>query len=286
MIYTTLISVPELIPEIGDPNWVIIDCRFSLDDPEYGRQNYIDAHIPGAVYAHLDEDLSSPVIEGVTGRHPLPSVEAFTEKLGDWGINSSSKVISYDDAGGSMAAARLWWLMRWLGHYAVAVLDGGWQSWLNASKPVTSGQEERSSSMFIPRVKQRRLIETSEILARLQDPEFRLLDSRDEARYRGEVEPIDPVAGHIPGALSFPHQNVLDEQGKFLPPEVLRQLFQPLLGDIPAKDTAFYCGSGVTSAQNVLALAHSGLGDARLYAGSWSEWITDPERPIATSDRY
>ena len=286
MIYTTLISVPELKPSIDDPNWVIIDCRFSLDDPEYGRQKYIDAHIPGAVYAHLEEDLSSPVIEGVTGRHPLPSSEAFADKLGDWGINSSSKVISYDDAWGSMAAARLWWLMRWLGHYAVAVLDGGWQSWLNAGEPVRSGEESRSSSMFIPRIKQRRLIETSEILARLQDPEFRLLDSRDEARYRGEVEPIDPVAGHIPGALSFPHQNVLDEQGKFLPPEVLRQLFQPLLGDIPAKNTAFYCGSGVTSAQNVLALAHSGLGDARLYTGSWSEWITDPERPIATSDRY
>jgi thiosulfate/3-mercaptopyruvate sulfurtransferase len=286
VIYTTLISAPDLIANISQPNWAIIDCRFSLADPDLGRQNYMEAHIPGAVYAHLDEDLCSPWIKGETGRHPLPDIEAFTEKVGDWGINSSSKVIAYDDAGGSMAAARLWWLMRWLGHYSVAVLDGGWQSWLNTGEPVTSGQEERSSSMFIPRIKQRRLIETSEILARLQDPDFRLLDSRDETRYKGEFEPIDPVAGHIPGALSFPHQEVLDEQGKFLPSEVLRQLFQPLLGDIPAKDTAFYCGSGVTSAQNVLAMAYAGLGDARLYAGSWSEWITDPERPIATSDRY
>ncbi|MES0360356.1 MAG: sulfurtransferase [Anaerolineales bacterium] len=286
MIYTTLISAPDLIANISEPNWVIIDCRFSLADPDLGRQNYMEAHIPGAVYAHLDEDLCSPWIKGETGRHPLPSVEAFVEKIGDWGINSSSKVIAYDDAGGSMAAARLWWLMRWMGHYSVAVLNGGWQSWLEAGEAVSSGLEERPSSMFVPRIKQRLLIETSEILARLQDPDFRLLDSRDESRYRGEVEPIDPVAGHIPGALSSPHQSVLDTHGKFLAPEDLRQHFQVLLGDIPAKNTVFYCGSGVTAAQNVLALAYSGLGDARLYAGSWSEWITDPERPIATKDQF
>ena len=139
---------------------------------------------------------------------------------------------------------------------------------------------------MLPRIKQRLLIETSEILARLQDPDFRLLDSREEIRYRGEIEPIDPVAGHIPGALSSPHQAVLDSLGKFLAPEDLRQHFQVLLGDIPAKNTVFYCGSGVTAAQNVLALAYSGFGDARLYAGSWSEWITDPERPIATKDQF
>jgi thiosulfate/3-mercaptopyruvate sulfurtransferase len=254
MIYSTLISVPELIPNIGDPNWVIIDCRFSLEDPESGRQGYLDAHIPGALYAHLDEDLCGPVIKGQTGRHPLPSIESFTEKLGDWGINSSVKVVAYDDAGGAMAASRLWWLLRWLGHYAVAVLDGGWREWLSSGQPVRSGV----------------------------DPGLLIVDSRAEERYRGEVEPIDPVAGHIPGAINAPHQNVLNEHNRFLEPEKLQAYFTKLLGDFSTKETVFYCGSGVTAVQNVLALAHAGLGDARLYAGSWSEWITDPARPIAT----
>lgn len=284
MIYTTLISIPELIPEIGDPNWVIIDCRFSLTDPDLGRKNYLEAHIPGAIYAHLDEDLCSPVIEGVTGRHPLPSVDTFGEKLGDWGINSSVKVVAYDDVGGSMAAARLWWLMHWLGHYTVAVLDGGWQAWLDTGGQTRSEEESRPSSMFLPRVKQGRLIDTSEIVDRLEDSNLLLIDSRAEERYRGEVEPIDPIAGHIPGALLSPHQNTLDEEGKFLSKEALRDQFQPLVGKVSAKDTVFYCGSGVTAAQNVLAFSYAGLGDARLYAGSWSEWITDPQRPIATGN--
>jgi thiosulfate/3-mercaptopyruvate sulfurtransferase len=282
MIYSTLISVPELIPNIGDPNWVIIDCRFSLEDPESGRQGYLDAHIPGALYAHLDEDLCGPVIKGQTGRHPLPSIESFTEKLGDWGINSSVKVVAYDDAGGAMAASRLWWLLRWLGHYAVAVLDGGWREWLSSGQPVRSGVESRSSSMFIPRQRQGWLIETDDLLAKLQDPGLLIVDSRAEERYRGEVEPIDPVAGHIPGAINAPHQNVLNEHNRFLEPEKLQAYFTKLLGDFSTKETVFYCGSGVTAVQNVLALAHAGLGDARLYAGSWSEWITDPARPIAT----
>ena len=284
MIYTTLISVPQLIAESGDPDLAIIDCRFSLADTESGRQDYLEAHIPGATYAHLDEDLCSPVIEGVTGRHPLPSVENFADKLSDWGINSSSRVVVYDDAGGAIAASRLWWLLRWLGHDAVSVLDGGWQAWLISGETVHGGQEIRSSSLFIPHVRPGRLIEKDEILARLLESNFLLIDSRDEKRYRGEVEPIDPVAGHIPGALPSPHLNILDAEGKFLPPEVLRHYFQPLLGETSPRDTIFYCGSGVTAAQNVLAMEYAGMGDTRLYAGSWSEWITDPERPITTGE--
>jgi thiosulfate/3-mercaptopyruvate sulfurtransferase len=282
MIYTTLISVPELTPIIGDPNWAIIDCRFSLTDPDQCRQNYLEAHIPGALYAHLDEDLCSPVVEGQTGRHPLPSIETFAEKLGDWGINSSVKVVAYDDAGGAMAASRIWWLLRWLGHYAVAVLDGGWQEWLNSGQPVRSGVESRSSSMFIPRSRRDWLIDTERLLPRLQDPGLVVVDSRATERYRGEVEPIDPVAGHIPGSINAPHLDILDEKGKFLPPGELRKHYTELLGDFTAKNTVFYCGSGVTAAQNVLAVAHAGLGDTCLYAGSWSKWITDPSRPIAT----
>jgi thiosulfate/3-mercaptopyruvate sulfurtransferase len=282
LIYSNIISVSELASHIGDPECAIVDCRFSLEDPGLGRKDYLDAHIPGSIYAHLDEDLCSPLIKGVTGRHPLPSVDAFCQKLNHWGIDGTVQVVAYDDAGGSMAAARLWWLLRWLGHYAVAVLDGGWQHWLNSGNDVRSGEETRARRSCVLRAKLGYLIEADEILSRLNDPNFLILDSRNEERYRGDVEPIDPVAGHIPGAYPSPHKNVLDENGKFLPPDALREHFQQLTGDIPARNTVFYCGSGVTAAQNMLAFEYAGLGTARLYAGSWSEWITDSQRPIAT----
>jgi thiosulfate/3-mercaptopyruvate sulfurtransferase len=282
MIHTTLISVQNLISEFSDPRWVFIDCRFSLEDPEGGHKKYLDSHIPGAVYAHLDEDLCSPVIPGITGRHPLPSAEKLAEKLGAWGINSSSKIVTYDDAGGALAASRLWWLFGWMGHYAVSVLDGGWQAWLKSGEPTRSGQESRSSSSFLPRLKQSRLIETAELVTRLEDPDLLLVDTRAAERYRGEIEPIDPVAGHIPGAILSPHEDVLDPDGYFLPKDQLQNHFKHLLGATSARNTVFYCGSGVTAVQNILAVAHAGLGNSRLYAGSWSEWITDPVRPVAT----
>lgn len=284
MIYTTLISVSDLQTHIGEPDWAIIDCRFSLQDPDWGRQGYLEAHIPGAVYAHLDEDLCSPVIPGKTGRHPLPSIDGFRQKLEKWGIGASTKVVAYDDAGGAMAASRLWWLLHWLDHYSVAVLDGGWQAWRDADQPVRSGTESRSSNMFVPRRKSNWLIETSELVSRLDDPTLILVDSRVAERYRGENEPIDPVAGHIPGAINAPHPDVLDPQGKFLPPADLRRYLVEKLGRSSVRDVVFYCGSGVTAVQNMLAAAHAGLGDARLYAGSWSEWITDPSRPVAAGD--
>jgi thiosulfate/3-mercaptopyruvate sulfurtransferase len=282
MIFTTLISVADLKREFPDPRLVVVDCRFSLEDAEAGRRQYLESHIPGAVYAHLDKDLSSPVIPGVTGRHPIPDAEQLSEKLGEWGINSSSKIVVYDDAGGAMAASRLWWLLGWLGHYAVAVLDGGWGAWLNSGEPTRSSHESRSSSSFIPRIKRSRLIGTIELLDRLEDPDLLIVDSRVEERYRGEVEPIDQVAGHIPGAVVSPYGDVLNAEGYFLPQDQLRSHFKQLLGESSAKNTVFYCGSGVNAVQNILAVAHAGLGNARLYAGSWSEWITDPDRPVAT----
>lgn len=281
MIFTTLASAADLKTEFSDSRLVIVDCRFSLEDPDLGRTQYLESHIPGAVYAHLDEDLCSPLIPGVTGRHPMPHAEQLADKLGDWGIDSSSKIVVYDDASGAMAASRLWWLLGWLGHYAVAVLDGGWQAWLDSGGPTRSGLETRSSRSFIPRIKHSRLIETAEILTRLHDPGLLLVDSRAEERYRGEVELIDPVAGHIPGAILAPYEEVLDAGGYFLPADQLRSHFKQLMGDTSAKHTVFYCGSGVTAVQNILAVAHAGLGNSRLYAGSWSEWITDPNRPIA-----
>jgi thiosulfate/3-mercaptopyruvate sulfurtransferase len=282
MIRSTIITVSELISELGDPDLVIVDCRFSLEDTEQGRRNYLNSHIPGAVYAHLDEDLSSPVITGKSGRHPLPSLEIFTETLSDWGISSSVQVVAYDDAGGALAASRLWWLLQWVGHYAVAVLDGGWQEWLNSGGSVRTGLEERPSRLFIPRTRRRRLVETDEIVAKLDDPDLLLIDSRAKERFTGEEEPIDPVAGHIPGAQLSPHLEVINAEGKFHAKDELRQHFRALFGERSARDAIFYCGSGVTAAQNILATAHAGLGDARLYAGSWSEWVTDPNHPVAT----
>ena len=282
MIYSTLITVPELISTLDDPEIAIVDCRFTLADPEAGRSSYLTAHIPGAVYAHLDEDLSSPVIPGKTGRHPLPSPEQFTEKLGDWGINSSVQVVAYDDAGGGLAASRLWWLLQWLGHYAVAVLDGGWQEWVRSGGDVISGNEEHPSRLFIPRIRRRRVAEADEIISKLNDPESLIIDSRAIERFTGEQEPIDPVAGHIPGAKLSPHLEVLNSEGLYRSKDELRQKFLTLFGDKSAREAIFYCGSGVTAAQNILAVAHAGLGDARLYAGSWSEWITVPDRPVAT----
>ena len=283
MSFYTLIKPEQLADHFDDLNWVIVDCRFSLADTENGQQDYIQAHIPGAVYAHLDRDLCSPVVPGKTGRHPLPAIDTLVQSLNRWGIDRQTQVVTYDAAGGAMAAARLWWLLRWLGHETVAVLDGGWQAWLRAGLPVSSGEERRSPRIFIPDLRMDLLADTAEVLVSSRQPNFRLLDSRNADRFRGENETIDPIPGHIPGAISAPYVENLDEKGDLLPGEALRQRFLNLLGSVPAQSAIFYCGSGVTAAHNLLALAHAGLGDGKLYAGSWSEWITDPSHPVQTS---
>lgn len=280
MPYTTLISASELFDQITNPDWAIIDCRFSLDDTGRGRRDYLQSHIPGAVYAHLNEDLSGQIIPGKTGRHPLPKPETFTQTLSSWGIDAKVQVVAYDDKGGAMAAARLWWLLRWVGHDAVAVLDGGWPQWQKNEYPVASGVETRKPSVFNARVRNDLLFSSADVLKILHNPTFRLIDSRSADRYRGENETIDPIAGHIPGALSVPFAGNLGSDGLFLSPNDLNARFQDLLGDIPPERAVFYCGSGVTAAHNILAFAHAALGDARLYAGSWSEWITHPDYPI------
>src|SRR4030067_2937552 len=222
MPYTTLISITELAEHLNDPDWAIIDCRFSLADPERGRRDYFSAHIPGGLYAHLDEDLCSPVIKGVTGRHPLPSITGITQTLSNWGIDSDVQVIAYDESGGAMAAARLWWILHWLGHESKAVLDGGWQAWLGEEKPTHSGFERRNPRNFIPHMKPHLLVDSETIFASISEPEILVFDSRTVERYRGENETIDPVAGHIPGAKSAPYTEVLDEKEKFLSAEKLR----------------------------------------------------------------
>lgn len=281
MAYTTLVEAAEVARHLDDPDWVIADCRFSLEDTTWGKRAYLEAHIPGAVYAHLDEDLCGPIIPGQTGRHPLPPIEQLVEKFSRWGIDEKVQVVAYDDAGGAMAAARLWWLLRWLGHDSAAVLNGGWSGWRQQGFPQRGGEEGRQEQDFTPRPVTDMVAMADEILNRLGERQLRLFDVRSPDRYRGENEPIDPVAGHIPGAISAPYKELLSS-GRLLPPDEIRARFAPILDDEEAPEAIFYCGSGVTAALSVLAVAHAGLGLPRLYPGSWSEWINDPGRPIET----
>ncbi|MBE0409528.1 MAG: sulfurtransferase [Anaerolineales bacterium] len=280
MIYKTLISAQDLIEHLNDPDWVIVDCRFSLEDSDHGRKAYLEAHIPGAVYAHLNDQLSGEIVPGRTGRHPLPEISSFVSNLNNWGIDDSVQVITYDDAGGALAAARLWWMLRWLGHNKVAVLDGGWSHWVKLDYPTRTGNEHRKPRLFSPNP-QTDLLVTSEAIERMrQQPDYRLLDSRTSERFRGENETIDPVAGHIPGAISAPYLDNLDNTGQFHSPNTLKKRFEKLLAGVTPERAIFYCGSGVTAAHNLLAQLHIGMGEGKLYAGSWSEWITDPKRPV------
>lgn len=283
MIYSTFISTATLEKHLGAADWAVVDCRFSLDDADRGRRDYLQSHIPGAVYAHLNEDLSGPIVPGKTGRHPLPEIETFCQTLGRWGIGPGVQVVVYDDWGGAMAA-RLWWMLRWLGHDAVAVLDGGWPCWHREGRPVKGGNESRPEQEFTPNQRDGLVVDARQVEAIREDPDWLLLDSRSSERYRGENETIDPIAGHIPGAVSAPYANNLDEDEMIQTPEMLRSRFDALLADTPPERAVFYCGSGVSAAQNLLAMAYAGITGSKLYVGSWSEWITDPRRPISMGD--
>jgi thiosulfate/3-mercaptopyruvate sulfurtransferase len=279
MPFTTLISTAELADHLADPQWAVVDARFSLADHDIGERNYLAAHIPGAVYAHLERDLSSPQIVGETGRHPLPPVEAITATLSQWGIDNSTQVVVYDDNSG-VYAGRLWWMLRWLGHDAVAVLDGDWRQWQQEGRPARSGSEFRPARTFVAHMRPELVVTAEEIEARLGDPSLRLYDARSADRFHGENETLDPVGGHIPGARSAPYAANLDANGRMLPPEALRARFQELLGDTPAEEAIFYCGSGVSVAHDVIALQHAGLAMPRVYVGSWSDWISNGQRPV------
>ncbi len=280
MAFTTTISVVELTEHLSDPHWVVVDSRFKLADPCQGRIDYEAAHIPGAVYAHLDEDLSGPIIKGVTGRHPLPSVEKLTSVFSRLGIDERVQVVSYDDIGGALAAGRVWWLLRWLGHQAVALLDGGWQAWQRSGNPTRSGVESRPARQFIPHPRHELVVTSDEIDMMRRDPRYRVLDARSADRFRGENETIDPLPGHIPGAVSAPYAGNLNPDGTFRDERTLAQRYKRLVGDVPISQVVCYCGSGVTATHDVLAMLKAGLGEAKLYAGSYSEWITDPEHPV------
>ncbi|PSR12477.1 MAG: sulfurtransferase [Bacteroidetes bacterium] len=275
--YQTIIAAAELHDHLHQANWLVIDCRADLSDLEAGRRAYAQGHVPGAWYAHLEEDLSGPIVPGKTGRHPLPSVAAMEALFGRWGISPTTQVVVYDDSRGAIAA-RLWWMLRYLGHTNVAVLDGGYAQWLAGDYPVDTTVKPVTPTAFMGQVQTDWLRSVAAVDAQRQDADFRVVDSRATDRYRGEVEPIDPVAGHIPGAINLPFADNWLPNGLLRPAAELQARFAELP---PAPHTTFYCGSGVTACHNILAYAHAGLGDAGLYAGSWSEWIVDAKRPVA-----
>jgi thiosulfate/3-mercaptopyruvate sulfurtransferase len=285
MTYTTLINTQELFEHLSNPDWLVVDCRYQLSDPDLKEEEYLEAHIPGSIYAHLDRDLSGEVVPGSTGRHPLPSQVEAGARFSQMGIGSGVQVVAYDDQGGSLAAGRLWIMLRWLGHENVAVLDGGWQKWLKEERPIEKGRETRPAKEFTPQINADLFVDLAEVDRIRLNPNYRLIDVRLPERYSGEVEPIDPIPGHIPGSINFPYMENLAESGVFRSPAELRDCYENLLQGIPPKNVVFYCGSGVTSIQSLLALKVSGLGLAKLYPGSWSEWIADPTRPIALGNK-
>jgi thiosulfate/3-mercaptopyruvate sulfurtransferase len=278
MEYTTLISVADLAKHFEDPAVVIFDCRHELTNPEFGPKAYAESHIPGARFANVDKNLSGPPT-GQNGRHPLPDPDVFMEWLGRMGVSNATQVVGYDHAGGSYGA-RLWWLLRWLGHSRVAVLDGGWQAWTAAGQPVTKELPAPKPAKFSGKPDDSR-VDAQYVLRRLNSADMILIDARANDRYRGQNETIDPVAGHIPGALNRFFKDNLDAQGRFKSAEELRAAFNPLIGDTPAGKVIHQCGSGVSACHNLLAMEIAGIRGARLYPGSWSEWIADPARPIA-----
>jgi thiosulfate/3-mercaptopyruvate sulfurtransferase len=285
MAFTTLIEATDLRGLVGKPGIAIIDCRFDLANPDNGRRAYLAGHIPGARYADLNQDLSAPVSAN-SGRHPLPTPSDLATSLNRLGIGPGIQVIAYDDSAGAFAA-RLWWLLRWLKHGAVAVLDGGLKAWLAAGGALESGPASSTPVAapgvppFTQSVDAAAVLDAASIEALLKDPGFLLIDARAPERFAGTVEPIDSVAGHVAGAENQPFLANLAADGRFLPAPDLRRLWEARLAGRNIDRVAAMCGSGVTACHNLLGLEVAGLSGAKLYPGSWSEWIRDPNRPIA-----
>jgi thiosulfate/3-mercaptopyruvate sulfurtransferase len=282
--FTTLIEPAELHVHAADGDWALIDCRFDLAKPAWGEAAWAAGHIPGAQYAHLDRDLSGEHTPS-TGRHPLPAMSTLAATFGGWGIDATVQVVAYDQAAGPYAA-RLWWLLRWLGHRQVAVLNGGFAAWERARLPVSRSSAVRTPRRFTPAPAADMLTTSAAVAAALKSgaltsAEVLLVDGRSAERFAGENETLDPVAGHIPGAHNHPFAANTDSQGRFLATGELRRAWERTLRGRPASAVVAMCGSGVTACQNLLALEAAGLSGARLYAGSWSEWIRDPARAVA-----
>jgi thiosulfate/3-mercaptopyruvate sulfurtransferase len=280
MPHSTLVSPEELARHLDDPSWVVVDCRHDLANPEAGERDYRKAHVPGARFMHADRDLSGAP-NGRNGRHPLPDASTFMTRLGAAGIDRTKQVVVYDAQGGGICV-RLWWMLKhWLGHDAVAVLDGGWAKWLKDDHPESSVVPTPAATRFeaTPR---NVTVGTDFVAMHLGDPWYVVLDARSGERYRGESETIDPAAGHIPGAVNRFFKENLRPDGTFKSAEALRTEYAALLGNAVAERVIHQCGSGVSACHNVLAMELAGLPGGRLYVGSWSEWCADPSRPRAT----
>lgn len=282
MAFTTVIAAQQLRERLGDARVVTIDCRHSLGDFSTGRRLYDESHVPGAFFADVEADLAGHKT-GKNGRHPLPDPHAFARFLQGCGAGDDTQIVAYD-AGADMFAARLWFLCRWIGHDAVAVLDGGFAAWTNAGYPVTAAPSEpRREGTLTVNVRPELVVDVDYVQAHIDSSAMRLLDARALERFTGQTEPVDPVAGHIPGARHRWFKDNFDQDGRLKSPQRLRDEF--VSAGLDAARTVHQCGSGVSSAVNHLAMVHAGLGDSRVYNGSWSEWVSDPARPIAKSRR-
>lgn len=275
-----LITASQLAVSLGRDNLCVIDCRFDLLHPADGRRAWLEGHIPGAVYADLDKDLAGPK-SATSGRHPLPDVRQMEERLGQWGVGNDTDVVVYDANSGAIAA-RAWWLLRWLGHSRVRLLDGGIRAWQDDGNPLQSGPVTRSPATFTARPRHDMVVTSADVAAALaSDGDLILLDARDAVRFRGEAEPIDPVAGHIPGAVNLPFSGNLTPDGRFRTPAELARRIEEALQQRQGRHWGVMCGSGVTACHLAIAAVHAGLEIPGLYVGSWSEWIADPKRPVA-----
>ncbi len=280
MSHSTLVSSAELALHLDDPHWIVVDCRHDLTSPDAGEKAYATGHIPGARFMHGDRDLAAP-LNGHNGRHPLPLPGVFAQALGRAGISPASQVVAYDAQGG-IFASRLWWMLRhWLGHERAAVLDGGWNKWSAENRP-QNADAPRTAPCTYNAVPHNTVVDAAYVLAQLGLPGMLLVDARAADRYRGENETLDPVGGHIPGARNRFFRDNLDAAGQFKGAATLRGEFDQLLAGAPASQVVHQCGSGITACHNALAMDIAGLAGHKVYAGSWSEWCSDPARPVKT----
>ena len=277
---TNLVTTAELAAHLADPDWIVFDTRHELSDVGKGRRAYAAGHVPGAYFLHVDEDLSGPK-SGTNGRHPLPDPAVFAAKMNERGLAPGKQVVVYDDLGGNFAV-RLWWMLKWLGHDRVAILDGEWPQWEKEGRPVSTEVPPPRKGNFVARPMLGATVDAPFLERFREDPSIKLVDARAPERYAGLKEPIDPVAGHIPGAVSRFWQKNLNPDGRFKSREQLRKEYDEMLAGMPGESVVHMCGSGVTACHNMIAMAIAGLPVGRLYPGSWSEWVADRSRPVAT----
>ena len=282
MSYKTIISAKDLIKNLGNDNFIIFDCRCDISDSSYGIDAYNEGHIENSIFVDIDHDLASEKTAD-SGRHPLPDPKLFSEKLSQWGMTNNKQAVIYDDAGGAFAG-RMWWILKWLGHSDVAVLDGALGAWMSSGGKLTSKVTIFERAVFEPNLNDSMHVSIKDV----EDAQYKMnkliIDARSKERYLGIKDPVDPIAGHIPGAISHPLGKNLDKNGHFKSPEELRHNFIKLIGDTASSDIISMCGSGITACHNILALEISGIKNVSLFVGSWSEWITDKSRPIAKID--